>query len=39
MCARENTVFAIGEEGELFSWGRNNDGILGHGDTQTQHSP
>lgn len=28
------TAFAIGEDGELFSWGRGDRGTLGHGDTQ-----
>jgi alpha-tubulin suppressor-like RCC1 family protein len=32
-------VFAIGEEGELFSWGLGWDVFLGHGDTQDQPSP
>jgi alpha-tubulin suppressor-like RCC1 family protein len=31
--------FAIGEGGELFSWGEGNYGILSHGDTQKQPSP
>jgi alpha-tubulin suppressor-like RCC1 family protein len=32
-------AFAIGEDGELFSWGRSADGILGHGDAQDWPSP
>jgi alpha-tubulin suppressor-like RCC1 family protein len=32
-------AFAIGEEGELFSWGACDNGILGHGDTEAQTSP
>jgi alpha-tubulin suppressor-like RCC1 family protein len=31
--------FAIGEAGELFSWGSGSYGVLGHGDTQYQPSP
>jgi alpha-tubulin suppressor-like RCC1 family protein len=32
-------LFAIGGDGELFSWGRGVCGLLGHGDTQDQPSP
>jgi alpha-tubulin suppressor-like RCC1 family protein len=32
-------VCAIGEAGELFSWGRGMFGLLGHGDEQSQRSP
>jgi E3 ubiquitin-protein ligase HERC2 len=32
-------AFAIGEDGELFSWGSAGSGLLGHGDWQAQHSP
>jgi alpha-tubulin suppressor-like RCC1 family protein len=39
VCAGVNTAFAIGEGGELFSWGRGEDGLLGHGDMQGQPSP
>jgi alpha-tubulin suppressor-like RCC1 family protein len=31
--------FAVGENGELFSWGRGIRGCLGHGDTEDQPSP
>jgi alpha-tubulin suppressor-like RCC1 family protein len=34
-----DVVFAIGEEGEVFSWGRRGNYIPGHGETQTQPSP
>eukprot|EP00962_Isochrysis_galbana_P031323 scaffold10205_cov112-Isochrysis_galbana.AAC.1 len=37
--AGENAAFAIGEKGELFSWGDGIHGCLGHGDTQAQPSP
>jgi alpha-tubulin suppressor-like RCC1 family protein len=39
LCPRASVAFAIGEDGELFSWGNSQDGILGHGDTQNQRSP
>jgi alpha-tubulin suppressor-like RCC1 family protein len=39
VCAGEKTAFAIGEEGEVFSWGCGDNGCLGHGDTQNQPSP
>jgi E3 ubiquitin-protein ligase HERC2 len=32
-------AFAIGEDGELFSWGRGEGGRLGHGDAQDRPSP
>jgi alpha-tubulin suppressor-like RCC1 family protein len=32
-------VYAIVEDGELFSWGTGEDGLLGHGDTNDQPSP
>jgi alpha-tubulin suppressor-like RCC1 family protein len=32
-------AFAIAEDGDLFSWGHGNYGLLGHGDTQHQPSP
>jgi alpha-tubulin suppressor-like RCC1 family protein len=38
-CAGSCTTFAIGEAGELFSWGRGMFGLLGHGDEQSQRSP
>jgi alpha-tubulin suppressor-like RCC1 family protein len=34
-----DTAFAIGEAGELFSWGIGMSGLLGHGDEQDQPSP
>jgi alpha-tubulin suppressor-like RCC1 family protein len=34
-----DTAFAIGEAGELFSWGRGDYGLLGHSDRQHQPSP
>jgi hypothetical protein len=37
--ADEGSVFAIGEDGELFSWGTGRDGQLGHGDGRNQPSP
>jgi alpha-tubulin suppressor-like RCC1 family protein len=37
--AGESIVFAIGEAGQLFSWGDGELGLLGHGDTQNQPSP
>jgi alpha-tubulin suppressor-like RCC1 family protein len=42
VCAGPDVAFAIGEDGELFSWGHGGgagDGLLGHGDTQDQLSP
>jgi alpha-tubulin suppressor-like RCC1 family protein len=39
VCAEDITAFAIGESGELFSWGDGDNGLLGHGDTQAQPSP
>jgi alpha-tubulin suppressor-like RCC1 family protein len=38
VCAGERVAFAIGEDGELFSWGCG-EWHLGHGDTQDQPSP
>jgi E3 ubiquitin-protein ligase HERC2 len=32
-------AFAIGENGELFSWGSGDGGFLGHGDGQPEPSP
>jgi alpha-tubulin suppressor-like RCC1 family protein len=32
-------AFAIGEDGELFSWGDGQNGSLGHGDTHDRPSP
>jgi alpha-tubulin suppressor-like RCC1 family protein len=32
-------IYAIGEDGEFFSWGRGLYGLLGHGDKQDQTSP
>jgi alpha-tubulin suppressor-like RCC1 family protein len=34
-----NVLFAVGEAGELFSWGKGSDWCLGHGDEQDQPSP
>jgi alpha-tubulin suppressor-like RCC1 family protein len=34
VCAGEGSTFAIGAKGELFSWGRGEDGHLGHGDKE-----
>jgi alpha-tubulin suppressor-like RCC1 family protein len=39
VCAGACVAFAIGEGGELFSWGVGDDGVLGHGDTQNQPLP
>jgi alpha-tubulin suppressor-like RCC1 family protein len=39
VCAGECTAFAIGEDGEVFSWGNGEWGVLGHGDLQNQPSP
>jgi alpha-tubulin suppressor-like RCC1 family protein len=39
MFAVEQTIFAIGEAGQLFSWGYGQNGLLGHGDKLDQPSP
>jgi alpha-tubulin suppressor-like RCC1 family protein len=39
VCAGGYTAFAIGEGGELFSWGAGCNGILGHKDQNDQPSP
>jgi alpha-tubulin suppressor-like RCC1 family protein len=39
VCAGDRAAVAIGEAGELFSWGRGVYRILGHGDTHNQRSP
>jgi alpha-tubulin suppressor-like RCC1 family protein len=39
VCADTCVAFAIGEDGELLSWGHDEERILGHGDTRTQPSP
>jgi alpha-tubulin suppressor-like RCC1 family protein len=40
VCAGRGVTFAIGDDGELFSWGFVNVfGNLGHGDTHAQSSP
>jgi alpha-tubulin suppressor-like RCC1 family protein len=39
VCAGERVSFAVGETGELSSWGRGDHGTLGHGNTQPQPSP
>jgi hypothetical protein len=37
--AASDAAFAIGQDGEIFSWGYIEHGLLGHGDTQDQPSP
>jgi alpha-tubulin suppressor-like RCC1 family protein len=39
VCAGESTAFAIGEDGEVSTWGQGEDGLLGHGDMEDQPSP
>jgi alpha-tubulin suppressor-like RCC1 family protein len=39
VCDGSDLAFAIGEAGQVFSWGRGESGLLGHGDTQAQPSP
>jgi alpha-tubulin suppressor-like RCC1 family protein len=39
VCVGRVEAFAVGEEGELFSWGRGEYGFLGRGNTQDQPSP
>jgi alpha-tubulin suppressor-like RCC1 family protein len=39
VAAKLNVAFAIGEAGELFSWGPGEYGCLGHGDMQDHPSP
>jgi alpha-tubulin suppressor-like RCC1 family protein len=39
LCTALHKSFAIGEEGQIFSWGRDRRGILGHGDKKDQPSP
>jgi alpha-tubulin suppressor-like RCC1 family protein len=39
VCAGQYVVFAIGHDGEVFSWGDGKCGRLGHGDTEDQQSP
>jgi alpha-tubulin suppressor-like RCC1 family protein len=39
VCGRLAAAFAIGEAGELFSWGCGEYGRLGHGDDRNQLSP
>jgi alpha-tubulin suppressor-like RCC1 family protein len=39
VCGGYRVAFAIGEKGELFSWGSGKNWRLGHGDTQDQPSP
>jgi alpha-tubulin suppressor-like RCC1 family protein len=39
VCAGDLTAFAIGEAGQLFSWGDGCFGLLGHGDWRGQPSP
>jgi E3 ubiquitin-protein ligase HERC2 len=38
-CAGSFNAYAIGEAGELFSWGDGEFGLLGHGDQADQRSP
>jgi alpha-tubulin suppressor-like RCC1 family protein len=37
--AEEFEAIAIGQDGEVFSWERGKDGLLGHGDTEDQPIP
>jgi E3 ubiquitin-protein ligase HERC2 len=39
VCAGIHVAFAIGEDGELFSWGNGDNNRLGHGDGQDHPSP
>jgi alpha-tubulin suppressor-like RCC1 family protein len=39
VCVGAEAAFAIGEAGELFSWGNGERGALGHGNRQKYHSP
>jgi alpha-tubulin suppressor-like RCC1 family protein len=39
VCAGFGVAFAIGREGELFSWGAGHHRTLGHGDEERQPSP
>jgi alpha-tubulin suppressor-like RCC1 family protein len=39
VCAGADAAFAIGEDGELFSWGAGDWGFLGHGDGQNHLRP
>jgi alpha-tubulin suppressor-like RCC1 family protein len=39
VCVGSGSVFAIGENGEVSSWGYNGFGCLGHGDELVQDSP
>jgi alpha-tubulin suppressor-like RCC1 family protein len=39
VCCDDSAASAIGEDGELFSWGEGMDWRLGHGDRQDQPSP
>jgi hypothetical protein len=39
VCASRDIASAIGEVGELFSWGQGQYRLLGHGDEQNQPSP
>jgi alpha-tubulin suppressor-like RCC1 family protein len=39
VCAATTTTFAIGEAGEIFSWGGGCCGLLGHGDKRHKPSP
>jgi alpha-tubulin suppressor-like RCC1 family protein len=38
VCAGDGIAFAIGEDGEVFSWGEGINGLLGHGNTRGQPS-
>ena len=39
VAARSNVVAAINSRGELFTWGTNAQGQLGHGDTYARYTP
>jgi RCC1-like G exchanging factor-like protein len=34
-----NHLAAVSSEGDLYTWGRNKDGVLGHGNTRDQPFP
>jgi alpha-tubulin suppressor-like RCC1 family protein len=38
-CYGGNVAFAVGEDGELFSWGDDEHGLLGHRDRQSRATP
>jgi alpha-tubulin suppressor-like RCC1 family protein len=39
VCGGSDNAFAIGKDGELFSWGVGRYGLLGHGDAEERRSP